>query len=320
MQVMLSVENFLIGLCFFVVAGLIGNGLWKQQNKRANVLGWATFAIFFTCAAGHMMHAITHFLVVTPETALASSGAVVPATYANYICSALGITNPMFAGWIEGGQTLADGLTVIAAVMFLSLRQRYGLLANNENLVFDYQQKVAQFQEKEAEMRTRSADLELLVSERTNALQAALEEAQQRAIEQTRLLQEVEQQQEIIRELSVPILPVASGTLVMPLVGALDSNRLRIVQERALQAIESSAAHYLLLDITGVPVVDTQVANGLIGVVQATRLMGAETILVGIRPEVTQTIVALGLDLRMIRTRSDLKTALTDLTAPASSA
>ena len=117
----------------------------------------------------------------------------------------------------------------------------------------------------------------------------------------------IDAQNTVIREMSVPILPVSAGSIVIPLIGALDSERLRMVQVQALHAIEHSVARYVLLDITGVPVVDTQVAQGLLSVVQAARLLGAEVVLVGVRPEVAQTIVALGLDLRGMPTRRSLR-------------
>ena len=96
----------------------------------------------------------------------------------------------------------------------------------------------------------------------------------------------------------------------MPLVGALDSTRLRQLQEQCLHALEQRAARTLVLDITGVPIVDTQVAQGLLMTVRAARLLGAEVALVGIRPEVAQSIVGLGLELRDVRTFSDLQSAL----------
>lgn len=108
----------------------------------------------------------------------------------------------------------------------------------------------------------------------------------------------------------MPVLPVSRTTLVMPLIGALDGPRLSQVQEQALLAIERLSARRLLLDITGVPVVDRQVAQGLLMVVQAGRLLGASVELIGIRPEAAQSIVALGLDLRGLATFSDLQTAL----------
>jgi rsbT co-antagonist protein RsbR len=120
----------------------------------------------------------------------------------------------------------------------------------------------------------------------------------------------VEEQQTIIREMSVPVLPVRSSTLVMPLVGALDSTRLAFMQTQALQAIERSRTRQLILDITGVPVIDTQVALGLTQLVQAARLLGTRVDIVGIRPEVAQTLVGLGTELRTMRTFSNLQAAL----------
>ncbi len=96
----------------------------------------------------------------------------------------------------------------------------------------------------------------------------------------------------------------------MPLIGALDSARLIQLREQALGALERTSARQIVLDVTGVPMVDTQVARGLLDVVSAARLLGATTTLVGIAPEVAQTIVSLGLDLSQVRTRANLQAAL----------
>jgi rsbT co-antagonist protein RsbR len=161
-----------------------------------------------------------------------------------------------------------------------------------------------------AELEHARAGLEVEVAARTAQLRTALNDVEIRADEQAGLLQEIAQQREVIRDLSVPVLPVSATTLVMPLVGALDSARLQLVQEQALRSIERNAARRLVLDITGVPLVDSQVAQGLLAVVQATRLLGAEAVLVGVRPEVAQTVVGLGLSLPGLRTYADLQTAM----------
>lgn len=163
---------------------------------------------------------------------------------------------------------------------------------------------------REAELQAIRVSLESTVSERTAELQEALNEAKERSVVQARLLDELEAQRDTIRELSVPVLPISQGTLVMPLVGTLDSARLRQIQEQALSQLEATRARRLILDITGVPIVDTQVAQGLIRVVQAARLLGSDVTLVGIRPEVAQSIVGLGLDLSGIHTFSNLQGAL----------
>jgi rsbT co-antagonist protein RsbR len=164
--------------------------------------------------------------------------------------------------------------------------------------------------EREAELSAIRSSLETNVAERTSALQTALSDVEARAEEQARLLEEIEQQRAMIKDLSVPVIPINARTLVMPLVGALDSDRLRQLQEQSLQALARTSARNLVLDITGVPVVDSQVAQGLLMTVRSARLLGAEVTLVGIRPEVAQTIVGIGIDLQDLRTYSDLQSAL----------
>jgi rsbT co-antagonist protein RsbR len=161
-----------------------------------------------------------------------------------------------------------------------------------------------------AQLRQTLEGLEQRVADRTVDLQRALDEVEKHAHEQEQLIEENRQQRETIREMSVPVLPVTSSTLVMPLVGALDTARLRLLQDQALRAIERTLIRTLILDITGVPLVDSQVAQGLMMVVQAARLLGTEVLLVGIRPEVAQAIVGLGMSLPGLRTYSDLQSAL----------
>ena len=129
---------------------------------------------------------------------------------------------------------------------------------------------------------------------------------QAHADQQAQLRAEVEKQRSAIRELSVPFIPISASTLVMPLIGALDSLRLMQVQERALEALSHASAQSLILDITGVPIVDTQVANTILRAAQAGGLRGARVVLTGFRPEVALTIVGLGVDLRGIVTRGTL--------------
>lgn len=181
----------------------------------------------------------------------------------------------------------------------------------------DAQHARARAEEAAAALDKVNGALEAQVAERTAKLQQVLGEAESRMAEQARLLEENEQQRQAIRELSVPVLPIDAHTLVMPLIGALDSQRLIDAQDQALGAIERTHARRLLLDITGVPVVDTQVAKGVIELVHAARLLGAQVVLVGIRPEVAQTVIGLGLDLRDIPTYADLQVALDRLVARA---
>jgi rsbT co-antagonist protein RsbR len=110
-----------------------------------------------------------------------------------------------------------------------------------------------------------------------------------------------------LAELSTPMIPISDEVLAMPLIGAIDTQRAQQVLEALLRGIEQSRARIAILDITGVPVVDTQVAKTLIIAAQGVRLLGAEIVLTGIRPEVAQTLVGLGVDLGSIVTRSTLQ-------------
>lgn len=160
------------------------------------------------------------------------------------------------------------------------------------------------------QLTAANSGLEQRVAERTAALETALADVSARTADLQAALSENAQQRAVIRALGVPVLPLARGTLVLPLVGELDGDRLQQVQEQALQAIERLHARQVILDITGVPIVDSQVAKGLMLVVTAAQLLGAQTVLVGIRPEVAQSIVGLGLDLSALRTFADLQSAL----------
>jgi rsbT co-antagonist protein RsbR len=113
-----------------------------------------------------------------------------------------------------------------------------------------------------------------------------------------------------ISEISTPVIRVWDGILAMPIIGTLDSARTQVVMENLLQQIVETGSRIAILDISGVPTVDSLVAQHLIKTVSATRLMGAECIISGIRPEIAQTIVHLGIDLSNINTKGTLASAL----------
>jgi len=122
--------------------------------------------------------------------------------------------------------------------------------------------------------------------------------------------QAIEYQRRLIQELSVPIVPIHEGMLVLPLVGAIDSRRASQVMEAALEKIVEFQADVLILDITGVPLVDTGVANYLLQMARAVKLLGAQVVLVGIGAEIAQTMVQLGVELRDVTTRSNLQAGI----------
>ncbi|MBM7868356.1 STAS domain-containing protein [Heliobacterium gestii] len=117
------------------------------------------------------------------------------------------------------------------------------------------------------------------------------------------------QQQEML-ELSTPVIRVWDGILALPLIGTLDSGRTQVIMENLLRGIQETNSDVAILDISGVPTVDTLVAQHIMKTVSAARLMGAECIISGIRPEIAQTIVQLGVDLSMVKTRASLAGAL----------
>ena len=119
----------------------------------------------------------------------------------------------------------------------------------------------------------------------------------------------IARQQEDMLELSTPVVTLWDGIVALPLIGTLDSARTQVVMETLLQAIVSTNSRVAIIDITGVPTVDTLVAQHLLKTITAARLMGAECILSGIRPQIAQTIVHLGIDLDEIATKSKLADA-----------
>jgi len=119
----------------------------------------------------------------------------------------------------------------------------------------------------------------------------------------------VEQTTQLL-ELSTPVVKLWDGILAVPLVGTLDSARTQVVMEKLLQALVETESTFAIIDITGVPAVDTQVAQHLLKTVMAARLMGAECIISGIRPQIAQTVVGLGIEFGEIATKASLADAL----------
>jgi rsbT co-antagonist protein RsbR len=120
----------------------------------------------------------------------------------------------------------------------------------------------------------------------------------------------VRQQQEAMREFSTPVLQLREGQLLLPIIGLIDTQRARQITEALLRAIRANRARVVVMDITGVPAVDSKVANHLLQTVQAARLMGAAVIVTGLSAEVAQTLVAIGVDLSKLNTLSDLQSGI----------
>jgi rsbT co-antagonist protein RsbR len=117
----------------------------------------------------------------------------------------------------------------------------------------------------------------------------------------------IRQQQEAIRELSTPVLQVRERLLILPIIGLIDPQRARQLTEQLLQGIRANRAKVVVMDITGVPSIDSSVANYLVQTVDASRLMGANVIVTGLSPEIAQTLVVIGVDLSKMDTVGDLQ-------------
>lgn len=120
----------------------------------------------------------------------------------------------------------------------------------------------------------------------------------------------IAEQSEQLMELSTPVVKLWEGVVAVPLIGTLDSARTQIVMEKLLQTLVDTGSEHAIIDITGVPAVDTEVAQHLLKTVVAARLMGAECTISGIRPQIAQTIVALGIEFGDIPTKANLADAL----------
>jgi rsbT co-antagonist protein RsbR len=120
----------------------------------------------------------------------------------------------------------------------------------------------------------------------------------------------INRQQAEMLELSTPVVKLWEGILAVPLIGTLDSARTQVVMESLLQRIVETESQIAIIDITGVPTVDTLVAQHLLKTVAALRLMGADCIVSGVRPQIAQTIVHLGVDLQGVTTKANLADAL----------
>lgn len=119
----------------------------------------------------------------------------------------------------------------------------------------------------------------------------------------------ISRQQEELIELSTPVVELWQGILALPLIGTLDSERTQVVMETLLQRLVATGSSIAVIDITGVPTVDTLVAQHLLKTVAAAQLMGADCIISGIRPQIAQTIVHLGIDLSTVATKASLSDA-----------
>jgi anti-anti-sigma regulatory factor len=189
---------------------------------------------------------------------------------------------------------------------FIGRRQEQ-LIRLNEKL----EQRIQERDQAIIQLETLQASLGQQVTEQAAELEREVVERERAQAESLRLQEEIiAAQRQSLQELSTPIIPVMDRIIVMPLVGSIDSMRARDITRRLLAGIGEHRAKVVILDITGVPVVDSGVADHLNKAIQAARLKGAHTIVTGVSDAVAETMVDLGIDWAGIETSSDLRTGL----------
>ena len=165
----------------------------------------------------------------------------------------------------------------------------------------------------QGELETVRAAQAATIAQQTEELRLALNEAELREQHLGAALAELQQSQATVRALSAPAIPVLPGVLIVPLIGALDAGLAEQFSANVLMAVEQRRARQVLLDITGVAMIDRAVAQQVIQLGLAVRLLGAQLWLIGVRPEVAQALVSLGVSLGDIPTSPDLESAVTRL-------
>lgn len=198
--------------------------------------------------------------------------------------------------------TIVEPITELAKVTTRmragDLSQRLTVHGQDElsALASSFNQMAGRLAEAQEELRQWGQELERKVAERTQELAEAVR-AQQELLD-------------TIQRMATPVVPALEGIIVMPLVGVIDAQRAEQIMDSLLEGVERYQARVAIIDITGVPAVDVQVAEYLLETVNAVRLLGARAILVGIRSEIAQALTGLDLDLSQVVTRSDLRSGM----------
>ncbi len=197
---------------------------------------------------------------------------------------------PQWFGFVvlppAGPFTFIAGYTLVVVVIGLILDRFGGVLQEALKRAYD----------RERDLETLRASLEQTVAERTASLQ--------------RTIDDLSKARDTVRALSAPALPVLPGVLVLPLIGAFDTPRIAELNDTALRAVDQRRAKVVIFDVTGIALLDTATAQALLQTAAAVRLLGAESWLVGLRAEIAQTIVGLGVDLKAFRTYATLENAI----------
>ncbi len=212
-------------------------------------------------------------------------------------------------------QAIGSGMSYdVGAAQWDELRAMLGELSRSRaaqgfttsetaTFIFSLKQPLFERLQREAQGADTAADI-LAISMLLDALGLYTTEVHQKAREEV-----IHRQQEEMLELSTPVVQLWEGIVALPIIGTLDSARTQVVMESLLNEVTATRARIAIIDITGVPTVDTLVAQHLLKTVAAARLMGVECLISGIRPQIAQTMVHLGIDLTQVATKASLADA-----------
>jgi anti-anti-sigma factor len=287
-----SVFWAVMGITLFLAIMLVGTGL---NSSGATLAGFSVPLAIGALLAGRRVLWITF--------AVSLAGVLLTLLLEYQVPQVIGFTRPNGdnrAGVVGGYLIIAGLLSIILSRFSTTLYQA-----------------IADGRARQEELEGLKQGLEDTVAERTATLQTTLDELASRAAAQERLLATTQAQRAVIQQLGVPIIPLGGGRLLVPLVGELDNERMDLITDRVVQAAVGGSARLLVLDITGVPFVDAATVAELNSVIHALRLVGARAVLVGINPEVAQSLVASGMDVASLPVFATLEQALGGTLRPA---
>jgi len=286
---------------------LLGASLWLAQRGHWRFGSYMLPAMEFAIALqinysqGAGTTALAYYACTLVLAAMLHGVRVQLLTLALCLTSYVGISWAHVQGYLP--QVLAPEAEFATSVLDVG----FSFMGITLQLIFfvsQFRRAIAQSRAATAELAAHKANLEEQVAARTAELQESYREHEH-------LHQQVlKAQKQAIRELSTPIIPVMDGIIIMPLIGSIDSNRARDITRTLLAGVSEYRARIVILDITGVPIVDSGIAAHLDKTIQAARLKGAHTILTGIADAVAETIVDLGIDWSGVKTLRDLQTGL----------